>query len=760
MGNRLTKTKTKTRYIKGWNVERKETETKTQSNVVGTTFDMKQVTTTMGNCLTKTKAKTKNKKGSFEKNEVREMQDEEQRNVVGTTSDINQIKPAGIVEPEGRKMQSKDDGEFVGNPFGINQIEAVDIVEREGREMQAGDETTIIVGKPSDMNQIEEPTIESRNNEIASDNEVVPRETNWYMRSSNTDNGNNTDQTCATAAPAINVTGTLNIYSGDHQQIIQGDQFNQTSQLPGHERTDTKLEPPAITTKGGDKYLQVIKERLATLYRERYCHLPTMVDETRDTDEMFMKPELALKTPCDSQKTVSLTCDDLLSLKTDNQETIKNHVVLVGSPGSGKSTIVHNELAYKWGKGVKNSQINLLFVIDMCKVEHGSDVFAVIEDQLLRGEEREKFEKLMKDNAQSTAFLLDGFDEVSQNSVGRGKGKSLSALLDGTWLSGCRVIVTTRQEKFKDFNRRYPGYIEVDLLGFSDATTLDFIEKEVRKLRSRASAANCKRAVANLSPALSWLSKNPLTLSMLCVLWKDDGQLPTGITSLYRNVVEFMMERSYSSDTDYMEAIPNIEHVLQCVGKFALQNLSGQKVMAGEVPAEYLQVSRRIGICTTHKERERFRQKEFLAFPLHRSFQEFCAATYLADIANTNHDQFISAITPVVDNKNLLQFCCGLSLTAASTILQHIVSTTTVNVENKDVCIFGVGPRVANPWKLPLLLLFEAESQMSEDSVKTSSPELHAYLSPLVENIRMNHANWPADNEMCHLIQYFISKKG
>ncbi|XP_072019347.1 uncharacterized protein [Amphiura filiformis] len=479
--------------------------------------------------------------------------------------------------------------------------------------------------------------------------------------------------------------------------------------------------------------------------------IPSMVDEQRTTDDTFVAPELKLFSI--NEEPMNLSCDEMFSIKIRNDK--KKRTVVVGSPGSGKSTLIHNRIAYDWGRTAKHQHIKLLFVIDMCKVKPESDVFEIIKDQLLRSAQREKLEELMEENAQSTAFLLDGFDEVTWK--GEGNGKSLSAVLDSTWLSGSHVIVTTRPEKLHDFNKQYQGYTQVDLLGFSDAAVLDFIQKEVGKLSSNASANNLERAIANLSPSLLWMSKNPLTLSMLCILWKDNDQLPNGVTSLYSNVVDFMMERSYS-DTDPAEPIPDVEHVLKVVGKFALQDLSGQRVIAKDVPAEYLQVSRRMGICSTHKKRDKFKLIEFVTFPLHRTFQEFCAAKYLADIADTNQDVFLSAITPVVDNKSLLQFCCGLSLTAASTILQQIVRATAVNVKRVDACIFGVGPRVANPWKLPLLLLFEAESQISVESAQTRV-QLHALLGPLVKSIRMNHGNWPADNEMCHLLQYFISKK-
>ncbi|XP_072049114.1 uncharacterized protein [Amphiura filiformis] len=76
-----------------------------------------------------------------------------------------------------------------------------------------------------DIADIIHADLQTNTSEEESNNEVVSRDTNLFLHSPDT--GDNTDLTCSTT-PAINVTGTLNIYSGDSQTIIQGDQFNQT----------------------------------------------------------------------------------------------------------------------------------------------------------------------------------------------------------------------------------------------------------------------------------------------------------------------------------------------------------------------------------------------------------------------------------------------------------------------------------------------------------------------------------------------------
>ncbi|XP_072048690.1 uncharacterized protein [Amphiura filiformis] len=215
------------------------------------------------------------------------------------------------------------------------------------------------------------------------------------------------------------------------EEIITGQAQAEENAEKRHEDLKKELQqlPARLVDVNAEKklqednaYLEDVKQQLSVKYTEQYCSMQFIpsTEDQRTTDDIFVAPEMKLinKEPRD------LSGDDLFSLKIRKNK--KKHTVIVGGPGSGKSTLVHNGISYDWGRGIKHQHIKLLFVIDMYKIKPGSDLFEIIKDQLLRGEDKEKFEKLMEDNAQSTAFILDGFDEVSKEWETKGRAFLLS----------------------------------------------------------------------------------------------------------------------------------------------------------------------------------------------------------------------------------------------------------------------------------------------------------------------------------------------
>ena len=470
--------------------------------------------------------------------------------------------------------------------------------------------------------------------------------------------------------------------------------------------------------------------------------------DKRNTDYIFTEPHMEYTTD-GFQRVKVESCYELLSLKY--QDSIKKHIIIVGNSGSGKSTILCNRLAYDWARGKALSHINFMFVIDMRYIEPNSDLFDIINKQILKVLSRDELESALFKNAESTAFLVDSYDEVVLDCLGKSK-RGISSVLDGTWLSGCYVIITTRPEKLSVFNEENKGYFSIELLGFSENSASKFLKKELGKpgLVRMSSLEKIEQALQKYPSSSMWLKRNPLTLSMLCILWQKGEKLPKSVTLLYKQVVKFLIAHNES------KAKGIIEKVLTCIGEYAFQDICGETVDLASVPSEMLDISCQIGICSIDERLniDDWSSEKYLTFPLHRTFQEYCAAEFLVHLADTNQNKFVSALKKITENNSLLRFCCGLNFNATSIILTQVVNGTIRQIEGKDMCIFGVGPNVCNPWKLPLVLLYEALESQGPGVLNRA--QLHDQIGSLVETVHMKCRNWPPDREACNVIEYFV----
>ncbi|XP_072019662.1 uncharacterized protein [Amphiura filiformis] len=657
------------------------------------------------------------------------------------------------------------------------------------------------IGKDFEINSSLQPT----------NDEVVSRDSSLFLRSSNT------------GTPAIN-TQTLNvygnIYSSDRQTIIQGDHFNQTPTIEqGDQFNQTRALPPGhssisglpaiqreqLETQGhgdvrtqrqsatqentqappksdvGDghswindnqgkrAYMEDVREKLSFYYKEAYGKirfLPSVVKGERNTDDIFVEPDLVHGSTFGNRSNqIKLnSCDELLSLKQSN--TVRKRVILVGSAGSGKSTIMHNRLAYDWAWGRKHDDVSLLFVIDMHNIRPHSEVVDIISDQLLHDEPRDKLEQLIKANAKSIVFLLDGLNEASKDWEGKSKG--LSSVLHGKWLQGCHVIITTRPNALEVFCTNYQNYTIVDSCGFSNHAMNQFVEKVINK----ESLVSFQSAIQAYPSWSSWLTTNPLTLSMLCFLWNNFKEnLPSCVASLYMKVVRYLIahtERDVGqNDNDSNEnktgstsnKDPCLEDVMSVVGELALADLCGQKQRYNTKNLEQ-NFALKLGICSVYTVIDDcFKPEEFINFSLHRTFQEFFAAHYLVRLNTPGKEKLIREMAGGMEN--VLRFCCGLDYHTALVILEDVVNASKTDydkfVQNcaSRICFLGSGPDNINPWKISLILLFESDISLVGEQ-RTNLIHLHRRCEPLVRSIQMKCKNWPLDSEIVPVLEYFL----
>ena len=120
------------------------------------------------------------------------------------------------------------------------------------------------------------------------------------------------------------------------------------------------------------------------------------------------------------------------------------------------------------------------------------------------------------------------------------------------------------------------------------------------------------------------------------------------------------------------------------------------------------------------------------------------------NLAKTDKDEFLRLKPEVTNMDILVRFCCGLDSLVATLFIQdfvHNISYSDVFTTNsEDVCLLGFGPRHVNPYKEPLVLLFESEIgslERKEDCQDCDVKHMHGLLKPLVKTIQMKCKNWP-----------------
>ena len=209
--------------------------------------------------------------------------------------------------------------------------------------------------------------------------------------------------------------------------------------------------------------------------------------------------------------------------------------------------------------------------------------------------------------------------------------KRIYDLVEGKELSGCHVILTTRHEVGRQF-RRYCDTLW-EIVGFTEEDANSFIRTYFKNINRKDLLENLLQTI-RYSDELRNLSKNPLKVTLLCVLCEDlEGIFPTSRTELYTEIVQCVLRRyekkqGLSSKSEDLLSIyrDNLVHL----GRVALHSLRKGELYFEEHESGSTSIAlSKFGFLSLQAGGCKRKALVRYAF-LHKSFQEFFSGFYLA----------------------------------------------------------------------------------------------------------------------------------
>ena len=317
--------------------------------------------------------------------------------------------------------------------------------------------------------------------------------------------------------------------------------------------------------------------------------------------------------------------------------------IVEGSPGIGKTTFCL-KLAYDWAHGNIPSECSFpkfefVFLLKCRDID--GDIMESISEQLLPRDMEKSVEKLLhlmkdiRDQERLMLIILDGLDELPEKSR-----YHVDELLHRRILPFCYVLATT-QGRGIEVRKSAVFDIHLEIKGYTKGDSMAYVRRHFETI---GQSPKGERLIEEMqqNTFLHALRNNPLNLLLLCVVYEDyEGKLPTSRTELYQVIVQCLLrrycaKRNQPAPRNDIALERKFEKEILALGELAWLCLLSDRYGFRESELDEFEsrypglVARELGLLYKEESLKRLKPEHEYCF-LHKTFQEYLAAAYIAE---------------------------------------------------------------------------------------------------------------------------------